>query len=1275
MADSRKTLGEFLEARTPGSGKDRISMNPDKGSDNILNEGDDLGIDPFTDGHLLNFDADDVSLLSDYLYFLVSEYQYIRGSEGSGQPSNSYRPANSTSEAVSAHKGDNLQNDHANAVAYAVDSDSTTFLEYSNSKNFDTDSYSLGDIVNKTAESLGPAFAESATEPSSESNHTLLSGIDGFDSSTSRNLDASGKTLLVSPAESSMDTNIDNTGNRAVIASREMLKASNRFAAGFSAFAKTNTASTSTVSRRQEGELIQRKFGYHDKEATADSGAGASEHVVGLESDTAAEGSSKLRDIGASLMIKSAGLDSHTEKPLDSLVPADLEASIGGKYDAPGMTEAAAFVASNENAAHGALPNLNASELYRARNASGAPTTPTGTGARDGRDEFLSKEDLSAIFYESFGTTYTPNITFEHSPRLLVAMAAAAIQIVRKYSKDLLDGAISTGLSDYGAGGSSAESSANRNQGSSGPYIKGESELSAYSTQALTIFVKMLLVPTTYSYSTCVDAGFKVLFGSSLTGNVGGVGEIDSSLIETMAADSSAGTSPSLGDSAGFWLAVARSMIVSSRTIAASLAKIGESYSDESFIGYVNVMRRSRILGMMNVMASIGDTSMRSKGGPVSDSDNGRVWDVDKLPDGPATRVMKSRSGGVNNSLSLAWAGNTLPSAYIIPTPTIMNAVKLGTLFTGGNPMRAAIGSSLADKVYFSNSSTSGDYAQFDYAQGGSRIPGDVVERLENMLEAEYVPFYFHDLRTNEIIAFHAFIESLNDSYSANYSTQKPYGRVDPVMIYKDTSRTIRMSFVAAATNKEDFDEMWWKINKLITLLYPQYTKGTLVETTHGDGSKSTFIQPFSQVIGGSPLIRLRVGDILKSNYSKPQLARLFGMGEDETSYLVPENAGFMGMGATTLGNMEIRRFMRDVCLKATVHAFYMLFGSPLQYIPQSLGGDTALGQVGMRAGRSLASKFLINGFANPLGLAVILNRMKDPDRIKKANPSHPGLVAGAGQDFLNMMGEIGGGYIGQEGIFADKVFVTPNPNGYEIADTGQRWIFNRHLNGTVRGRNPAHVMKQSTNKDLSPATTRTHYIVEITDHNAPDAIKGKRFKIQHKDLRPDPTSMFWPAGLLLSPVDALFALTDALANVGSQALGVPADTIIWAFQSPEGNFMSSFGAEGNPIVKGFDSTRGRGLAGVVTSMAFDWISDDVTWETDFGSRAPKLCKISMGFQPIHDISPGLDHSGFNRAPVYNVGNIMNEAIGDVYDDPFAAKASWKVEGRGTHLKSGDKDD
>ena len=130
MADSRKTLGEFLEARTPGSGKDRISMNPDKGSDNILNEGDDLGIDPFTDGHLLNFDADDVSLLSDYLYFLVSEYQYIRGSEGSGQPSNSYRPANSTSEAVSAHKGDNLQNDHANAVAYAVDSDSTTFLEY-----------------------------------------------------------------------------------------------------------------------------------------------------------------------------------------------------------------------------------------------------------------------------------------------------------------------------------------------------------------------------------------------------------------------------------------------------------------------------------------------------------------------------------------------------------------------------------------------------------------------------------------------------------------------------------------------------------------------------------------------------------------------------------------------------------------------------------------------------------------------------------------------------------------------------------------------------------------------------------------------------------------------------------------------------------------------------------------------------------------------------------------------------------------------------------------
>ena len=57
-------------------------------------------------------------------------------------------------------------------------------------------------------------------------------------------------------------------------------------------------------------------------------------------------------------------------------------------------------------------------------------------------------------------------------------------------------------------------------------------------------------------------------------------------------------------------------------------------------------------------------------------------------------------------------------------------------------------------------------------------------------------------------------------------------------------------------------------------------------------------------------------------------------------------------------------------------------------------------------------------------------------------------------------------------------------------------------------------------------------------------------------------------------------------------------------------------------------------------------------WETDRpGVKAPKMCKISIQFAPIHDIQPGIDSDGFNRAPIYNVGNIVNGFGGDPYDE------------------------
>lgn len=168
------------------------------------------------------------------------------------------------------------------------------------------------------------------------------------------------------------------------------------------------------------------------------------------------------------------------------------------------------------------------------------------------------------------------------------------------------------------------------------------------------------------------------------------------------------------------------------------------------------------------------------------------------------------------------------------------------------------------------------DLLQNFYYNNGKRIPDDLVKKIENHLESEYMPFYFRDLRTNEIISFHAFLDNISDTFSTDYSEMTGFGRIDSVKAYTKTTRSISLGFTLASTSQSDHDLMWYQINKLITMCYPQWSDG--VDNTYKLGDKSIEGKfPFSQVITASPLIRLRVGDVIKSNYSKSNLSRLHG--------------------------------------------------------------------------------------------------------------------------------------------------------------------------------------------------------------------------------------------------------------------------------------------------------------------------------------------------------------------------------------------------------------
>ena len=244
----------------------------------------------------------------------------------------------------------------------------------------------------------------------------------------------------------------------------------------------------------------------------------------------------------------------------------------------------------------------------------------------------------------------------------------------------------------------------------------------------------------------------------------------------------------------------------------------------------------------------------------IASKDGLYVWDIKK----------SGNVDDVNNDFVDDFAQGTRIRA--LPQLLNLNASYVASVLTNKAPEDDTVlevGKDLLQNFYFNKS---------------HRIPDDLAKKIENHLESEYMPFYFRDLRTNEIISFHAFLDNISDTFSADYSQTTGFGRIDEVRAYTKTTRSISLGFTVAATSPSDHDLMWYQINKLISMCYPQWSDGVDNEYKLSNDKKAKGKYPFSQVITASPLIRLRVGDVIKSNYSKSSLSRLHGAPFDSNS-------------------------------------------------------------------------------------------------------------------------------------------------------------------------------------------------------------------------------------------------------------------------------------------------------------------------------------------------------------------------------------------------------
>lgn len=834
--------------------------------------------------------------------------------------------------------------------------------------------------------------------------------------------------------------------------------------------------------------------------------------------------------------------------------------------------------------------NKISGEDYRAKNTDQYPKNENDQPLRQGRGDINNQNS------DSFGSTYTSTFNFYGKNKKLVKLHAiiAAKSILSIYNniyseifenlkekkeKDIKEIAIKA--------------------------IQTRDFSNFYGTAGkllnlrLDMIKEKYLAKTAYDYNDCVNRGIEVCLGT-------GDGEDFKE-------------SNVLSSAPGYWLSVCSSVIKSADKSLMLIDNISsDNVNDEMIRELMYSLSSDGVIKFFNAMAVVGDSSLRAYAGNSLDADEKTVkddlfFDVDNLEDTPGNRVSKSKMKNGKRKNQLSYAQSTVPSAYLLPLNAVRASIKMDNGSEQPNPLRAHFGSDLVESTYLS--------ANNDGSSG--RIPNEVVKELEDRLDAEYVPFYIQDLRTNEIVSFHAFLSSLTDNITPNFNSQGGYGRMDQVHIYSDTKRSVTCTFTLMATSKEDFDNMWYKINKITTLLYPQWTQGTQVSR---DGQR--FIQPFSQVIGASPIVRLRIGDIIKSNYSKYNLGRIFGIGNKGTKI----NASAMDVS-----------FVGDEIEEVLIKSIATAFGSPIQFahttaakIAKSTGAGSIIDSIA-----GVATKLLINGFVNPLAYNPVNNQLSTPEN---------------GLDTLLNFPAVNGGY----NPFTTVLLLKPNvSNGY-LFETGEKIRLSRSATVLVVGKENKEYWDKNTK------TYRIQYKCNLIDPSVasnPD-LWNKTIYCFHEDLHPLPSSIYANTVVLpaiaaaaTGPASAAAMLKD-LTNLLLSQNPIPgasssiASPIVEAFanifETSENVFLNS---DNNPFTRSFETTMGRGLAGKLGGITFDWLDQAFPWETDYNSRAPMGCKITFNLDVIHDLPPGLDYAGYNRAPIYNVGRTMKNISGDVYSD------------------------
>jgi len=133
---------------------------------------------------------------------------------------------------------------------------------------------------------------------------------------------------------------------------------------------------------------------------------------------------------------------------------------------------------------------------------------------------------------------------------------------------------------------------------------------------------------------------------------------------------------------------------------------------------------------------------------------------------------------------------------------------------------------------------------------------------------SNYYMLDFYHVASKNSVNFMAFLNDYNETYDVNTTPVSVYGRADPIHTYRDTNRSISVSWNVLARSEREAIENVNRLATLIKFLYPAYKPIEHKNDSKDETTEAKALNYFSSAttLSKPPLIRVKYANIISNS-------------------------------------------------------------------------------------------------------------------------------------------------------------------------------------------------------------------------------------------------------------------------------------------------------------------------------------------------------------------------------------------------------------------------